>query len=230
MVRRAERRALAVAADGSHVVPYLNRLSDLLWTLARWQEEQSLPTRRKEPDADHLHPRRRRARADADVLGIPVFAGRRLPEAGADARPRLPGRARLRGQAGRGAAPLPGRGQTSIAVGVGEPTGDRRDAAPGRGRVRAGGVAGRAAATTLLAAAPRRLDQAPAAQAIAEGAALGAYRFTDYKCDAQAVPAGDAGRRRRAARPAKRGVDRGARIAAAVALARDLVNEPAGRR
>ena len=30
-------------------VPYLNRLSDLLWTLARWQEGASLPTRSVEP-------------------------------------------------------------------------------------------------------------------------------------------------------------------------------------
>jgi cob(I)alamin adenosyltransferase len=45
VVRRAERSALAVAADGSHVVPYLNRLSDLLWTMARWQEGQALLTR-----------------------------------------------------------------------------------------------------------------------------------------------------------------------------------------
>ena len=48
VVRRAERRALAAAAPGSHVVPYLNRLSDLLWTLARWQEGHPLPARRKE--------------------------------------------------------------------------------------------------------------------------------------------------------------------------------------
>ncbi len=48
VVRRAERRALAAASPGSHVVPYLNRLSDLLWTLARWQEGTSLPARRKE--------------------------------------------------------------------------------------------------------------------------------------------------------------------------------------
>jgi cob(I)alamin adenosyltransferase len=27
-------------------VPYLNRLSDLLWTMARWQEGESLPVRR----------------------------------------------------------------------------------------------------------------------------------------------------------------------------------------
>lgn len=45
VVRRAERSALAVAVDGSSVVPYLNRLSDLLWTMARWQEGQALPSR-----------------------------------------------------------------------------------------------------------------------------------------------------------------------------------------
>jgi len=45
VVRRAERSALAVAVDGSAVVPYLNRLSDLLWTMARWQEGHALPAR-----------------------------------------------------------------------------------------------------------------------------------------------------------------------------------------
>lgn len=38
VVRRAERQAVAVVADGSQAVHYLNRLSDLLWTLARWRE------------------------------------------------------------------------------------------------------------------------------------------------------------------------------------------------
>ena len=38
VVRRAERRALPVAGEGSSVVPYLNRLSSLLWAAARWQE------------------------------------------------------------------------------------------------------------------------------------------------------------------------------------------------
>ncbi len=38
VVRRAERHALAVAEAPSEVGPYLNRLSDLLWTLARWHE------------------------------------------------------------------------------------------------------------------------------------------------------------------------------------------------
>jgi cob(I)alamin adenosyltransferase len=36
--RRAERASLGAAAGGSLVVPYLNRLSDLIWTMARWQE------------------------------------------------------------------------------------------------------------------------------------------------------------------------------------------------
>ncbi len=45
VARRAERHALPAAGAGSHVVPYLNRLSDLLWTLARWQEGDSLATR-----------------------------------------------------------------------------------------------------------------------------------------------------------------------------------------
>jgi cob(I)alamin adenosyltransferase len=46
-VRNAERRALSAAVDGSHVVPYLNRLSDLLWTMARWQEGQFMPARER---------------------------------------------------------------------------------------------------------------------------------------------------------------------------------------
>lgn len=42
VVRRAERDALDAAAPGSQVLPYLNRCSDLLWTLARWVEGDSL--------------------------------------------------------------------------------------------------------------------------------------------------------------------------------------------
>ena len=42
IVRRAERHALGAAPPPSQVVPYLNRLSDLLWTMARWQEGTSL--------------------------------------------------------------------------------------------------------------------------------------------------------------------------------------------
>ena len=45
VVRRAERRSMAVAAPGSQVLPYLNRLSDLCWTLARWVEGTSREAR-----------------------------------------------------------------------------------------------------------------------------------------------------------------------------------------
>jgi cob(I)alamin adenosyltransferase len=38
VVRRAERLAVAERVEGSFVVAYLNRLSDLLWAMARWQE------------------------------------------------------------------------------------------------------------------------------------------------------------------------------------------------
>lgn len=45
VVRRAERTASAVVVDGSHVVPYLNRLSSVIWTLARWVEGEPLTAR-----------------------------------------------------------------------------------------------------------------------------------------------------------------------------------------
>lgn len=46
VVRRAERSVLASSPpSGSQAVAYLNRLSDLLWTMARWQEGGSLPSR-----------------------------------------------------------------------------------------------------------------------------------------------------------------------------------------
>lgn len=38
VVRRAERVAVGYALEGSFVVAYLNRLSDLVWTMARWAE------------------------------------------------------------------------------------------------------------------------------------------------------------------------------------------------
>lgn len=38
VVRRAERIAVGYPLEGSLVVAYLNRLSDLVWTMARWAE------------------------------------------------------------------------------------------------------------------------------------------------------------------------------------------------
>ena len=49
VVRRAERQAVAARdagwLDDSQVVPYLNRLADLVFTLARWQEHGFRPVR-----------------------------------------------------------------------------------------------------------------------------------------------------------------------------------------
>jgi cob(I)alamin adenosyltransferase len=49
VVRRAERHSVAAARagwlDDSQVVPYLNRLADLVYTLARWQEGTFRPVR-----------------------------------------------------------------------------------------------------------------------------------------------------------------------------------------
>ena len=49
VVRRAERAAAPVLPEGSDALPYLNRLSSLLWTLARWAEGHPLPTRTPRP-------------------------------------------------------------------------------------------------------------------------------------------------------------------------------------
>jgi cob(I)alamin adenosyltransferase len=53
VVRRAEREAVAAAEagwlDGSEVVAYLNRLADLVYTLARWQEGSFRPVRTPGP-------------------------------------------------------------------------------------------------------------------------------------------------------------------------------------
>jgi cob(I)alamin adenosyltransferase len=51
-MRRAEREALAVVAEDSEVGKYLNRLSDLLWVLARWQEGDFLASRRNKEISD----------------------------------------------------------------------------------------------------------------------------------------------------------------------------------
>ena len=50
VVRRAERLSVGAAAEGSRAVAYLNRLSDLLWAMARWQEEEPLLARPSAPE------------------------------------------------------------------------------------------------------------------------------------------------------------------------------------
>ena len=45
VVRRAERRTISCNLPASLSVAYLNRLSDLLWVMARWQEGESITSR-----------------------------------------------------------------------------------------------------------------------------------------------------------------------------------------
>jgi cob(I)alamin adenosyltransferase len=56
VVRRAERQSLAVVPEDSLVVPYLNRLSDALWTLARWVEGTALTSRSVASPDDETNP------------------------------------------------------------------------------------------------------------------------------------------------------------------------------
>jgi cob(I)alamin adenosyltransferase len=59
ILRRAERRAVGLRRDGlvpgEHLVPYLNRLADLIWVLARAAEQaearSATPARRSSPSA-----------------------------------------------------------------------------------------------------------------------------------------------------------------------------------
>ena len=171
---------------------------------------------------------RRRARCSASpVLRGPARCRRRAP---ASARPRLPGRARLRGQAGPDAAPCPtgDRARRSSPWAWARPSEvtstTLRRAAAALVRRRRGTTSGRHHAARRRA---RGLEAGPR-QAIAEGrrsAATGsaATRRTPKPCRLERSPSSGRGGER-----CRRGVERGARIAAAVALARDLVNEPAG--
>ena len=82
-------------------------------------------------------------------------------------------------------------------------------------------------ATTLLDAVAPDVDPALAAQAFAEGVSLGRYQFLRYKSEAKASKLERVFVIGRTNAKVRAGLDRGARIAQAVAWARDLINEPA---
>jgi leucyl aminopeptidase len=82
-------------------------------------------------------------------------------------------------------------------------------------------------ATTLLDAAPESIDRKEAAQALVEGIALGSYKFLRYKGEGKPSKLESVKLIGRGGAHIRTAVDRGARVAQAVAWARDLVNEPA---
>ena len=96
----------------------------------------------------------------------------------------------------------------------------------------AGSIARRAAksttiATNLLDAVAADVDPGLAAQAFAEGIALGSYQFLRYKSDAKPSKLAEVQLIGRANAKVRAGLVRGLRVAEAVAWARDLINEPA---
>ncbi len=167
---------------------------------------------------------------DTRIVGVPVFAGRTVPDgAGPGVDPAYLAERGFEGKVGETTTvPGPGGGITVVAVGVGE-----REKITAETLRRSAAALVKAAwrdsrvATTLLAAAPAELDPIHAAQAVAEGALLASYRFTTYKsdpkgCRIESLAVVGEGTE------ADQGIQRGVRIARAVALARDVVNEPAG--
>ncbi len=170
----------------------------------------------------------RSAPRDADAIGIGVFTE------GAAPRPLGIDRSGLaalgfEGKVGQACVLAGGGGPTRVALGLGKK--GETTVADVR---RAAGAFVRAAsrfsslATGIVETAG--VDAKAGAQAVVEGAMLGAYSFTRYKSEAPkagvssvAILASEA-----AAKATQVGVDRGTAIATAVAMARDLVNTPGG--
>ena len=168
--------------------------------------------------------------AGATVVAVPVFKGLDSPH------PSLVDLDHLRARGWEAnvgdTAILPGAdGATVVAVGVGA-----RDDVDAHVLRKASGALVKAAAklgdvtSLLLDALPEGADRAVAAQAAAEGAGLGSYRFTRFKSETNGAGPG-VGAVTMVAKGGKKATDaaaRGAAIAEAVAIAQDLINTPPG--
>ena len=181
VVRRAERAAQPVVPEDSRALPYLNRLSSLLWILARWAEGDALPTRTT-------------ARPGRLITGGPLAPHHRTRPHRSARRGRLGGRRRGRPRLSAGIdwAYLTGQGfeakkgdvRACPVTAAPRPTswgsGQRRRWTPTCSVTPRGSLA-RAAAdirrwpVDLLGAAADGTEAAAGAQAIAEGLVLGGY-------------------------------------------------------
>ena len=178
------------------------------------------------------------AKVAADVLAVPVFSGRVLGPGGKALDAATGGSL----EAFMTEAGFEGKAEETLAVPAGKlgvkgallvGLGNEKTVSADRIRRAAAAVVRRSpkaktVATTLLDTVPSGGDRAAAAQALAEGAALGAYKFLRYKqkSDAPALERLIVLGKKDAA--IQQGLDRGLAVAGAVAWARDLVNEPAG--
>ena len=163
---------------------------------------------------------------DARVVAVPVFSGRRVP-AGVDVDVAFLEAVGFEGKPGETVLIANDSMPATLAVGLGDPDSvdlerlRRAAAAAVRAVWRSEGLS-----LALLSAAPDTLKRPAAAQALTEGALLGAYRFTKYKTDPEACRIRRLDVVAKGGAPVAAAVERGRIIAAAVGMARDLVNEP----
>jgi leucyl aminopeptidase len=161
---------------------------------------------------------------DASVLAVPVFAGLAVAD-GAPVELDLAYLERIGFEAKPGQAQMLPADDGSVVVAVGMGERERADAETFR---KAGAAVADTAGRFADVAVALPGADVDSARALAEGVALAAYRFSSYKSDPKpcriervTVVAGGGSRLQAA-------LDRAAVVASAVALARDLVNEPAG--
>jgi len=168
--------------------------------------------------------------SSATALGVPVFAGGRMPEgAGAEVDLKFLRACGFEGKLGQAQPLLGADGNAIIAVGLGKASDVDADALrrASAAFVRAAGQA-RRGAVTLTAAAARGLSPAVASQAVVEGLALASYRFSAYKSAPKADGKGSSLRSVTVVGGDHDGVRRGQVVAEATMRARDWVNEPPG--
>jgi leucyl aminopeptidase len=165
---------------------------------------------------------------DVQVLGVPVFAGRRQPDkAAVELDVSYLAERGFEGKVGEACAVPADDGSTVVAIGMGNPEDVNVETFRRAGAAFAKAAWNDERAALAVVDAAGELDKGVAAEALVEGAVLAAYRFTKYKSEAKPSKLESLVIVGRGAK-VQTGADRGARIAEAVSLARDLVNEPAG--
>ena len=221
--------SLPAAAEGSHVVPYLNRLSSLLWTAARWVEADDTLLSQVDPETVHdrrartLDSRRRRRAPSAPPASPPTTSRRTRCRSSSTAQG-------FTAEVGQTQVVPDADGRPTILVGLGadaDRTVDdlrhgRRRHRPGRPQAPGGDHrrARRPSASSTRSRPPRRWPRASAS---------GSTRYTVLQERPEAVAArGACTSSARAASGCRTRSTSAPPIADAVAVARDLVNEPGG--
>ena len=164
--------------------------------------------------------------AGAEVIGVPVYRGRRVPtEVEVELDVAYLEHRGFEGKVGDAQPLLADDGTTVVALGFGDEGAVDREAVR---RAAAMLVRSAGKATHAALVLPPGVDGPVIGQAAAEGAALAAYRYDGFKSKATPPPLARVTVVGRGGARLATGVSRGATVATAVALARDLANTPAG--